>query len=274
MRMADNANINQLCFEDIDFIGDKNTDYSAYDPKTGFDKGFSGRQVFNENGTKSTIANLMFKNCTFKSFRSVVRAQGDTDNINKITFDGCTFDGIGDQALVTTNGKANDMREVSYINCTFINVICVADIRKTKSGTCKINIDQSSFCYCPIEGSKNGIIRCSTFPAEVVISNSVFGPSLATLDGTDNKVLLYTAGGVGTSYLMNMSGSTPAVNNSYATKFDKWDMAANTSFLDQLTMLNSTETGIWQNPAQGDLKLVNAEGLQLAGWGIGANRWR
>ncbi|MBP5258735.1 MAG: hypothetical protein J6Z41_08395 [Prevotella sp.] len=267
--------VEEVSFQDIDFISDKAIDDPVAYVRDYKAKDFGGRQVYNSNGNNNTLKNLIFKGCTFTGFRAVVRAQGSSDNVNNITVEGCSFNGIGDQGVVTTNNQYNDMQNVTFKDCTFSNVVMVTDIRDTKTKTCNVTIDQCTFCYCPIEGSTSGIFRHGDFVPNFSISNSIFGPALSC---PDNKTVnTYTAGGSKEDVLacqMNMNYSAPACSGVYFTKYDLWNQTSAKLFSDQCTVLPETETDIWQNPAEGDFKLVGATGLQLAGWGVGASKWR
>ncbi|MCR5152680.1 MAG: hypothetical protein K6A98_05960 [Prevotella sp.] len=269
------STVDELSFQDIDFISDKAGENPMQYVKGYNAKDFGGRQVYNSNGMNSTLKSLIFKGCTFTGYRAVVRAQGETDNINDIVFDGCVFNGIGDQGIVTNNNKGTDMRSITFKDCTFLNVVMATDVRSTTDDKCNVSAQQCSFCYCPIEGSTSGLFRFGDLNVTFSVSNCIFGPSLSC---PDNKtVTTFTPGGTKEdvlSYQMNKNFGTVAVDGTYFTSFPTWNTSESKYFADQATILPEKETDIWQNPADGDLKLVGATGLQLAGWGAGASKWR
>ena len=261
--MASEAEINEVEFEKIDFISDR-TNGGDYAVATNHDKGWGGRQVFNVNGTKATMKNLIYTSCSFTGYRAVCRAQSDKDNVNNITFNGCVINCIGDQGVITTTNKAADWQSVTMKNCTVTNIVMLCDLRSTKE-TLKFNIENCTFCYAPIETTANGntpMFRLGSGNVDLTVKNTLFGPAMMTTDAGGTEIFTYTPGTVGSIFL----AGTPAnlnVDNSYKTNFAWTDLgteeAPKTYPLDGLSDLSLSETELWSNPTKGVFNIIGSQ---------------
>lgn len=267
---AKNATIEKIKFEDIDFISDKALNDEAYAVTNCTEKGFGGRQVFNNNGTASTVKELIFKNCSMTGYRAIVRAQNANDAIQSISFNGCVINGVGDQGVVTTSNKAADWQKVSFENCTITNIVMLCDLRLT-ANPLTMDIKNCTFCYAPIETTANAntpMFRLGDNAATINIQNTLFGPSMQTVGGTGEAITTYNAGTNGSIFL-NGANALVSVSKSFKTKFDWTVVAEKTYPIDGLNELAMDETQLWQNPSQGDYKIIGNIGED----GIGDSRW-
>jgi len=268
---ASGASIQKLQFEDIDFISDKALTGGSNEIATNTDKGFGGRQVFNNNGTNSTVEELVFKNCSMTGYRSIVRVQNANDAIQKLTFKGCTINGVGDQGVVTTNNKAADWRSVTFDDCTITNIVMLCDLRAT-AGEMTFTVKNCTFCYAPIETTSNKntpLFRFGSNGVTLNIQNTFFGPSMASTGSTGDDVLTYQAGTAGSILLDNQEAQV-SVTHSFKTKYD-WTLIVEATYpIDALTELNMTETELWKAPAEGDFTVIGNVGET----GIGASKWQ
>lgn len=271
MTLKSGASVDKVKFEDIDIFSDK---YADDDELRATDaKGFGGRQVFNCNGTKATLKELIFKNCSIRGYRAIVRAQAATDNIQNITFTGCTINGIGDQGVVTTSNKAADWQNITFEDCTIMNVVMMGDLRAVANKV-TVNVNNCTFCYAPMETTANAntpLFRFSSQDAALNISKCLFGPSMATVDAKGEKIIPYTAGTVG-SVLLNGAGVVASAVSSFKTNFAYTAMGENatTYGIDGLTDLGYDETKLWNDPTNGDFKII----ATLAESDLGASKWR
>ncbi|MCR4918295.1 MAG: hypothetical protein K5928_00550 [Prevotella sp.] len=268
---AAEAVIDKVKFEDIDFISDKALPDGGNEIATNTDKGFGGRQVLNNNNTKSTIKELFFDGCTITGYRAVVRAQNASDAIQSITFKGCTINGIGDQGVVTTTNKAADWQNVTFTDCTVTNIVMLCDLRAT-AGALTFAVNQCTFCYAPIETTANKntpLFRFGTNMATLKISNSLFGPSMASTGSTGDDCQTYQAGTAGSIFLDNLEAQVSA-SHSFKTNFD-WTLIGEATYpIDQLTSLSMDEHALWKAPASGDYTVIGNIGES----GIGATKWQ
>lgn len=270
---ASGVTIDKIKFEDIDFISDKALNDANYAIAACKDKGFGGRQVLNNNGTKSTLKELIFKNCTITGYRAVVRAQAATDNINKIEFNGCVINGIGDQGVVTVADKGPDWKTINVINSTITNIVTFCDLRKTVTPP-TINIENCTFCYAPIETKANAntpMFRFLSNAAILNVSKTLFGPSLATTGANGTELNTYTPGNTAGSIFLNGASALVSVSKSFKTNFNWTVIGENLTYpLDGLQELSFDETKLWQNPSEGDFKIIGNIGED----GIGDSRWK
>lgn len=268
MGCAKNATVDHIIFEDIDFYGGTNVNVA-----TCTDKGFGGKQVFNENGTASTLNSIVFRNCNIEYYRAVVRVQSKNDNILSIEMDNCTVNGIGDQGVVTTTNNAADYRSVSLNNCTFTNIVMMCDLRATAQAL-KFDVNQCTFCYAPMETTANAntpLFRIGKNDnVELNITSSLFGPSMATEGSSGSKLITYTAGPKGSIFLDYQDGKVGA-SKSFKTNFAWTEIgdAAKTYPIASINSLDYDEKKLWMDPENGDFTVI----ATIEGEIPGATKW-
>ena len=268
---AKGVTIEKLKFEDIDFISDKALNDESYAIANCTDKGFGGRQVFNNNGTNSTVNELIFKNCTMTGYRAIVRAQNANDAIHSISLRGCIINGVGDQGVVTTTNKAADWKTINIEDCTITNIVMLCDLRATAEPV-TMNVKNCTFCYAPIETTANAntpLFRFGSNAATLNVQNTLFGPSMQTTGSGGDEIVTYNAGTAGSIFL-NGPEVLVSVAKSFKTNFI-WTLINETAYpLDGLSELSMDETKLWQAPAEGDFKLIG----NIGETGIGDSRWQ
>lgn len=268
MQCAKGANVARLSFKDIDFYSDKALGDNAVATNT--DKGFGGRQVFNENGTNSTLGEILFKGCHIEGYRAVVRVQAANDNINKVTFDGCVINGIGDQGIVTTNNKKSELQEISFTNSTLTNIVMVCDLRSTASAP-SLNVTNCTFCYAPMETTENAntpLFRLGSNAVKLNISNTLFGPSMASEGSAGSTIITNTAGTAGSIFVDNQDAEISSPH-SYMTNF-QWTVVKDKTYpISTLIGTGMSETELWTDPANGNFRINKSVGED----GIGDPRW-
>lgn len=143
------------------------------------DNSLSGKQVICPESDVFLINTIDFTNCYIENFRSIVRSKKATGNVGAIAFKECTINAIGNQGIVSTDGKnGNYINDVSFDECTITNICGIADLRNSSSGK-SISITNTTFCYAPMENSF--LFRVDPSIA-VKIENCVFGGSMK-IDG-------------------------------------------------------------------------------------------
>ena len=274
LTLAKGVNIDFIEFVNVDFISDKAMPGGGNEIATNTDKGFGGRQVFNINGTNSTLKKISFKGCKIEGYRAMVRAQADTDGIQEIEVDNCIINGIGDQGVFTTNNKAADFQKITLKNSTITNIVMLCDLRSSK-GDLEFNIENCTFCYAPIETTANANtpmfrINGNKNTVKLNVQNTLFGPSMYT-GGGGASITTYKAGEKGSIFLNGSETTLASVSKSFKTNFTWTEVGANltTYPLDGLQELSVDETGLWSAPASGEFKLITSVGED----GIGDPRW-
>ena len=277
--MASEAQINEVEYEKIDVVSDR-VNSGDYAVETNHDKGWGGRQVFNVNGTKATMKILTYNSCSFTGYRAVCRAQAATDAVNNITFNNCLINCIGDQGVITTTNREADWQSVTMRDCTITNIVMLCDLRSTLS-TLKFTIENCTFCYAPIETTANAntpMFRLGSGNVDLTIKNTLFGPSMMTLDSSGGDIYPYQAGTVG-SILLSGTPANLNVDNSYKSNFIYVDM--NTTGegdpkiypIEGLGELSLSEKDLWSNPAGGEFNIVGSQsGVDLKT--LGDSRWQ
>ena len=241
--------------------------------KTNSAKGFSGKQVFNINGTGTTVKSLSFKSCRIDNYRAVVRGQTATDHIQNTVFDDCIINGIGDQGVITNADKGGDFQSMKATNCTFTNIVMFADLRKTK-GAVTMDFENCTFCYAPMETTANANTPLFRFGSNTVtlnIKKTLFGPSMFTKDGKGSAITTFKAGENG-SVLLNATKTTVSLESSYKTDFSYTPFGETATIYPIEGLIDSklSETGLWKTPASGDFTIIG----KLDEAGIGDARWQ
>ena len=274
LTLAKGVNIDFIEFVNVDFISDKAMPKGGNEIATNTDKGFGGRQVFNINGTNSTLKKISFKGCKIEGYRAMVRAQAATDGVQEIEVDNCIINGIGDQGVFTTNNKAADFQKITLKNSTITNIVMLCDLRNSK-GDLEFNIENCTFCYAPIETTANANtpmfrINGNKNTVKLNVQNTLFGPSMYT-GGGGASITTYKAGEKGSIFLNGSETTLASVSKSFKTNFTWTEIGANltTYPLDGLQELSVDETGLWSAPASGEFKLITSVGED----GIGDPRW-
>lgn len=171
-RIVEGVVVDKVTFKRINLRASKSLSEVA-------DNSLSGKQVICPESDVFLINTIDFTNCYIENFRSIVRSKKAIGNVGAIAFKECTINAIGNQGIVSTDGKnGNYINDVSFDECTITNICGIADLRNSSSGK-SISITNTTFCYAPMENSF--LFRVDPSIA-VKIENCVFGGSMK-IDG-------------------------------------------------------------------------------------------
>ena len=171
-RIVEGGVVDKVTFKRINLRASKSLSEVA-------DNSLSGKQVICPESDVFLSNTIDFTNCYIENFRSIVRSKKATGNVGAIAFKECTINAIGNQGIVSTDGKnGNYINDVSFDECTITNICGIADLRNSSSGK-SISITNTTFCYAPMENSF--LFRVDPSIA-VKIENCVFGGSMK-IDG-------------------------------------------------------------------------------------------
>ena len=171
-RIVEGGVVDKVTFKRINLRASKSLSEVA-------DNSLSGKQVICPESDVFLINTIDFTNCYIENFRSIVRSKKATGNVGVIAFKECIINAIGNQGIVSTDGKnGNYINDVSFDECTITNICGIADLRNSSSGK-SISITNTTFCYAPMENSF--LFRVDPSIA-VKIENCVFGGSMK-IDG-------------------------------------------------------------------------------------------
>ncbi len=155
------------------------------------DNGLSGKQVICPESNVFLINKVDFTDCYIENFRSIVRSKKADGSVEAISFNKCTINAIGNQCIISTDGKkGNYVNDVSFDECTVTNICGIADLRNNGSGK-NISITNTTFCYAPMENSF--LFRVDPSVA-IRIENCVFGGSMK-IEGKLPKFNEFGSGG-------------------------------------------------------------------------------
>lgn len=167
-RIVEGGVVDKVTFKRINLRASKSLSEVA-------DNSLSGKQVICPESDVFLINTIDFTNCYIENFRSIVRSKKAIGNVGAIAFKECTINAIGNQGIVSTDGKnGNYINDVSFDECTITNICGIADLRNSSSGK-SISITNTTFCYAPMENSF--LFRVDPSIA-VKIENCVFGGSM------------------------------------------------------------------------------------------------
>ena len=183
-RIVEGGVVDKVTFKRINLRASKSLSEVA-------DNSLSGKQVICPESDVFLINTIDFTNCYIENFRSIVRSKKAIGNVGAIAFKECTINAIGNQGIVSTDGKnGNYINDVSFDECTITNICGIADLRNSSSGK-SISITNTTFCYAPMENSF--LFRVDPSIA-VKIENCVFGGSMK-IDGKIPKFNELGSGG-------------------------------------------------------------------------------
>ena len=171
-RIVEGGVVDKVTFKRINLRASKSLSEVA-------DNSLSGKQVICPESDVFLINTIDFTNCYIENFRSIVRSKKATGNVGAIAFKECTINAIGNQGIVSTDGKnGNYINDVSFDECTITNICGIADLRHRSRGN-SLSTPTTPFCYAPME--KSFLFRVDPSIA-VKIENCVFGGSMK-IDG-------------------------------------------------------------------------------------------
>lgn len=250
-RIVEGGVVDKVTFKRINLRASKSLSEVA-------DNSLSGKQVICPESDVFLINTIDFTNCYIENFRSIVRSKKATGNVGAIAFKECTINAIGNQGIVSTDGKnGNYINDVSFDECTITNICGIADLRNSSSGK-SISITNTTFCYAPMENSF--LFRVDPSIA-VKIENCVFGGSMK-IDGKLPKLNELGSGGQD-----DYTGVYPfsSVNSSQAN--DRTSSKGNLGLSDS----KMSTTTLFTAPGTNNFKLNE---LFTGCSSVGASKWR
>ena len=218
----------------------------------------SGKQVICPESKVFLINTVDFTNCYIENFRAIVRSKQPGGSVEAILFKECTINAIGNQGIVSTDGKkGNYVNDVSFDGCTITNICAIADLRNTDSGK-NISITNTTFCYAPME---NAFLFRVAANIPIKIENCVFGGSMKI----DNNIPKFNELGSG-----GQDDYTGSYRFSPVNSFQTSDHSSTKGSLGLSDSKMST-TGLFTDPANNNFKLNELfEGCSS----VGAPEWR
>ena len=233
------SNIDSIVFKDVHLVG---TDYAS-------------KYVFNIN-TACNVGKVSFDACHIEIMRGVMRTQSQPAIIGTYMINNCIIDSIAGYGIITVDVASSQVSDIIIQNSTIYKA---EKIITSKNNSNSVTIENCTINEAPRGG--NYTIDYSTsgsnnVTAPIVIKNCIFGIGK---DNAGNR----TVNGyrVGSSTTLDVSGT-------YYTA----DRLAATSELPSLIPYTKNSTELWQDPFNGDFKIIDGSFQGKAN--AGDPRWR
>ena len=170
LQIGNNANIDYLLFENIDFVGNG-----------------SGGYVFNTSNYACTLQLITFRNCTFEGIqRSIYRVQGADHVTNALVIDNCVVKNMASNAdgyYLIVNSTAGCIGKITITNSTFANLNNAGIVRmETYTGKIELTISGCTFYGISISSTAtDALFRFTNAQNSVfVLTNNIFGKTNST----------------------------------------------------------------------------------------------
>lgn len=120
-RIVEGGVVDKVTFKRINLRASKSLSEVA-------DNSLSGKQVICPESDVFLINTIDFTNCYIENFRSIVRSKKATGNVGAIAFKECTINAIGNQGIVSTDGKNGNYINVSLLMSVLSLIFAVLQI--------------------------------------------------------------------------------------------------------------------------------------------------
>jgi hypothetical protein len=241
----------------FNFVAGSSIDYIDFKDVTLRGNAYGTNYIFNTTGS-ATVGRISFDNCRAEIFRGIARLQSGNLVVSDFIINNCILDSLSNYGVISVDNVTCKAENISIKNSTIYKA---EKIITSKQNSTSINIENCTINEAPFGG--NYLIDYSTsgtnnVTSGIKITNCIFGV------GKSN------AGAVAVRGVRVGSGSIEASNN-YSTL--DYTLTASTPFpISNLIPYTRKSTEIWQDPSNGDFKIIDQgfPGKATAG----APRWR
>jgi hypothetical protein len=204
---------------------------------------YGSRYVFNTtNG--ATVGKIKFLNSRIEIFRGMTRLQSGTTSVTSYIVDNCVIDSLSNYGVITVDNVACKADNISITNSTIYKAEKVVTSRQNSVG---VLIDACTFDEAPWGGGSNYIVDYSTAGTNnvtngITINNCIFG--IGKWNGGNTAVRDVRA------------AATTLVNST-----NDWRTADHVSLgndLPVVTTYSKTAVQLWQDPFNGNFKIIDA----------------
>ena len=204
---------------------------------------YGSRYVFNTtNG--ANVGKIKFLNSRIEIFRGMTRLQSGTTNLGSYIVDNCVIDSLSNYGVLTVDNVTCKADNISITNTTIYKAEKVVTSRQNSVA---VLINACTFNEAPWGGGSNYIVDYSTSGTNnvtngITIDNCIFG--IGKLNGTSVSVRDVRANA---STIINST-------NDYRTS----DHISLGNDLPIVTTYSKTSTQLWQDPLNGNFKIIDA----------------
>ena len=219
---------------------------------------YSSRYVFNTTRS-ATVGKMKFVNCHAEIFRGLVRLQSGTTTVSDFIVENSIVDSISNYGVINVDNAACKANNITLRNSTFYKVEKVITSSKNNLGGA-ILIESCTFNEAPLGGGSNYIIDAGSkeVPNGITVNNNIFGM------GKPNP-------GTGSVAIRDFRASAAATINA-SNNFRTADYESAGSDFPSVTPYSRKSTELWQDPANGNFKIV--DNLFPGRSNAGDPRWR
>ena len=232
------STIDSIMFKDVKLVG---TDYAS-------------KYVFNIN-TACNIGKIGFDACRIEIMRGVLRTQSQAAVIGTYSINNCIIDSIAGYGIVTVDVASSKVDNIIVQNST----IYKAEKFITSSK--------------PTAGSVSVLVSNCTFNEMLTGSNTYIDyGSMNVLNGITVSNCIFGVGKGGSTTLRDIkvgSGTSVNASNNYRTSDY---VSSGTNDLPNIIVYTKPSTQIWQDPVNGNFKIIDASFPGKSG--TGDPRWR
>ncbi|MEI6946455.1 DUF5123 domain-containing protein [Paraflavisolibacter sp. H34] len=220
---AGGANVDSVEFNDVYLYGDN----------------VGSRYIFN-NTNSANIGKLKFMNSRMEIFRGMVRLQSGTLNLGHLVINNSIVDSIGNYGMINI-AASSKIDNITFTNSTFYKIEGVV---ASSSAANSVLIDNCTFNETPLGNNKNFYFDWGSqnVAAGITVSNCIFGTG-------KNSNNAFTVKGIRAG-----SATTIGTINNYRTA----DYVSGGNDFTNSIISNRTSLQLWQAPASGDFKIMDA----------------
>jgi hypothetical protein len=217
------STIDSIIFKDVKLVG---TDYAS-------------KYVFNIN-TACNIGKISFDACRIEIMRGVLRTQSQPAIIGTYSINNCIIDSIAGYGIITVDVATSKVSNISIQNSTLYRIEKFITSTKQTAGSLSVLVSGCTFNQA-ITGSNTYIDYGSTNVTNgVTVSDCIFG-----------------VGKAGSTTLRDIktgAGTTVNASNNYRTSDY---VTSGTNDLPNIIIYTKPSTQIWQDPVNGDFKIID-----------------
>ncbi len=223
--VANSSTIDFIDFKDVYLLG------AAY----------GSNYIFNLSsaGASANIGRFSFENCVAEIFRGMIRTQGAGGVvIENLVINNCIIDSISGFGVLTMGQTGGKVNNISITNSTFYKIEKI--IVSSSGSSNSILMDQCTVNETPISGSYYiDYGTTMTVSNGITVTNCIFGPG-------KNGVTAVRG-------IRTLGGTSIVSSNNYKTA----DQTSGGSDIPGVLLAKSS-TLLWQNPANGDFRIIDA----------------
>jgi hypothetical protein len=224
----------------FNFVAGSNIDYIDFKDVYMYGSDYTAKYIFNTtNG--ATVGRISFDNVRAEIFRGIARLQSGTTTVSNFTVTNCILDSLAGYGVITVDNATCKADNISIKNSTIYKA---EKIITSKSASTSVTLDGVTVNEAPF-GSGNYVVDYNGVAVTnpVSVKNCIFGIGKSS------------AGAVAVRGI-RVTGTVDASNN-YNTA--DYVMQATTPFpIPNLIAYTKKSTEIWQDPANGNFKIIDA----------------